>query len=157
MIEDQRIEMRAKLLAEIEPAEIRPGIVKNLASFGAFVDLGGIDGLLHVADMAWHRVERPKMSSGSTKKSRSMSSRSTKRRKRSASASSKKRRVPGWEWRSVTRSAAAIRAKSAISLRLALFVKLESGVEGLVHISEMSWTKRIAIPVKSSIPAIKSK
>ena len=59
LIEDQRIEMRAKLLAEIEPGQIRPGVVKNLASFGEFVDLGGIDGLLHIADMAWHRVERP--------------------------------------------------------------------------------------------------
>src|ERR1700722_2611648 len=53
LIEDQREEMKKKLLAEIEPGQIRKGVVKNIAQFGAFVDLGGIDGLLHVTDMAW--------------------------------------------------------------------------------------------------------
>src|SRR4029079_1545328 len=59
LIEDQREEMKKKLLAEIEPGQIRKGVVKNIAQFGAFVDLGGIDGLLHVTDMAWNRVNNP--------------------------------------------------------------------------------------------------
>ena len=59
LIEDQRTTMKAKLLAEIEPGQIRKGVVKNLAPFGAFVDLGGIDGLLHITDMAWSRVSSP--------------------------------------------------------------------------------------------------
>ena len=59
LIEDQREEMKKKLLAEIEPGQIRKGVVKNIAEFGAFVDLGGIDGLLHITDMSWGRVANP--------------------------------------------------------------------------------------------------
>ena len=59
LIEDQRTTMKAKLLAEIEPGQIRKGVVKNIAEFGAFVDLGGIDGLLHITDMSWGRVNNP--------------------------------------------------------------------------------------------------
>jgi len=60
LLEDQREEMKKKLLAEIEPGQVRKGVVKNIAEFGAFVDLGGIDGLLHITDMAWHRVSNPR-------------------------------------------------------------------------------------------------
>ena len=59
LIEDERIDKKTKLLAEIEPGQIRKGIVKNIAEFGAFVDLGGIDGLLHITDMSWGRVNNP--------------------------------------------------------------------------------------------------
>src|SRR5207249_2183041 len=60
LLEDQREEMKKKLLAEIEPGQVRKGVVKNIADFGAFVDLGGIDGLLHITDMAWDRVTDPR-------------------------------------------------------------------------------------------------
>src|SRR5215470_14484359 len=59
LLEDQRTEMKEKLLSEIEPGQVRKGVVKNIADFGAFVDLGGIDGLLHITDMAWDRVTNP--------------------------------------------------------------------------------------------------
>src|SRR5207253_5936154 len=59
LIEDQREEMKKKLLSEIEPGQIRKGVVKNIAEFGVFVDLGGIDGLLHITDMSWGRVNNP--------------------------------------------------------------------------------------------------
>ncbi len=59
LLEDQREEMKKKLFAEIEPGQLRKGIVKNIADFGAFVDLGGIDGLLHITDMSWGRVGNP--------------------------------------------------------------------------------------------------
>src|SRR5437762_3108592 len=59
LIEDQREEMKKKLLSEIEPGQVRKGIVKNIAEFGAFVDLGGIDGLLHITDMSWGRINNP--------------------------------------------------------------------------------------------------
>src|SRR5437870_1590736 len=59
LIEDQRTEMKQKLLSEIEPGQIRKGVVKNIAEFGAFVDLGGIDGLLHITDMSWGRIANP--------------------------------------------------------------------------------------------------
>src|SRR5207249_4829548 len=60
LLEDQREEMKKKLLAEIEPGQVRKGVVKNIADFGAFVDLGGIDGLLHVTDMRWDRAGNPR-------------------------------------------------------------------------------------------------
>src|SRR5262249_58057567 len=60
LLEDQREEMKKKLLAEIEPGQVRKGVVKNIADFGAFVDLGGIDGLLHITDMRWDRVVNPR-------------------------------------------------------------------------------------------------
>ena len=59
LVEDRRGELKDRLLAEIEPGQIRKGVVKNIAEFGAFVDLGGIDGLLHVTDMSWGRVASP--------------------------------------------------------------------------------------------------
>src|SRR5438105_10994409 len=59
LLEDRRDELRPKLLAEIQPGQTRVGVVRNLASFGAFVDLGGIDGLLHISDMSWGRVGHP--------------------------------------------------------------------------------------------------
>src|SRR5204863_3122681 len=59
LIEDLRAEMKSRLLAEIEPGQVRKGIVKNIAEFGAFVDLGGIDGLLHITDMSWGRINNP--------------------------------------------------------------------------------------------------
>src|SRR6185436_13216770 len=60
LIEDNRIIMKQKLLSEIEPGQVRKGVVKNIAEFGAFVDLGGIDGLLHITDMSWGRVQDPR-------------------------------------------------------------------------------------------------
>src|SRR3954453_9030994 len=59
LLEDQRTEMKEKLLKEIEVGQIRKGVVKNIAEFGAFVDLGGIDGLLHITDMSWGRINNP--------------------------------------------------------------------------------------------------
>src|SRR5439155_24545298 len=59
LLEDQREEMKEKLLNEIQPGQIRKGVVKNIAEFGAFVDLGGIDGLLHITDMSWGRINNP--------------------------------------------------------------------------------------------------
>src|SRR5207245_1244974 len=59
LLEDEREEMKKKLLAEIQSGQVRRGIVKNIAEFGAFVDLGGIDGLLHITDMSWGRINNP--------------------------------------------------------------------------------------------------
>src|SRR5207248_10924572 len=59
LIEDQRADMKKKLLSDIEPGQVRKGVVKNIADFGAFVDLGGIDGLLHITDMSWGRISNP--------------------------------------------------------------------------------------------------
>ena len=73
LLEEDRARLKRKLLSTIEPGQIRKGIVKNIAEFGAFVDLGGIDGLLHITDMAWYRVQDPATWSRSTRSSRSTS------------------------------------------------------------------------------------
>jgi small subunit ribosomal protein S1 len=146
LIEDQREEMKKKLLAEIEPGQIRKGIVKNIAQFGAFVDLGGIDGLLHVTDMAWNRVNNPHDVVHIDQQLEVYVIKVDREKEKIALGLKQKTPSP---W-------ASVESKYPVSSRhtgevvnvmsYGAFVKLEPGVEGLVHISEMSWTKRINHP-----------
>src|SRR5207302_1069607 len=146
LLEDQREEMKKKLLSEIEVGQVRRGIVKNIAEFGAFVDLGGIDGLLHITDMDWGRVNNPheKVHIDQPLEVYILSVDKDKEK----IALSLKHKTPS-PWMNVE-------AKYPINSRhkgevvnimpYGAFVKLEPGIEGLVHISEMSWVKRIADP-----------
>jgi small subunit ribosomal protein S1 len=146
LLEDQREEMKKKLLAEIEPGQIRKGVVKNIAQFGAFVDLGGIDGLLHVTDMSWGRVGHP---GEVVKLDQELEVFVIKvdREKEKIALGLKQKTPSPW---------ANVEAKYPVGSRhtgevvnvmsYGAFVKLEPGIEGLVHISEMSWTKRINHP-----------
>jgi small subunit ribosomal protein S1 len=146
LIEDQREQMKKKLLGEIEPGQIRKGIVKNIADFGAFVDLGGIDGLLHITDMAWSRVTSPNDVVHIEQELEVYIIRVDKEKEKIALGLKQKTPSP---W-------AAVAEKYPVGSRptgevvnimnYGAFVKLEPGVEGLVHISEMSWTKRINHP-----------
>jgi small subunit ribosomal protein S1 len=146
LIEDQREEMKKKLLAEIEPGQIRKGVVKNIAEFGAFVDLGGIDGLLHITDMSWGRISNPHEIVHIDQQLDVYIITVDKDREKIALGLKQKSASP---W-------ADVEAKYPISSRhtgevvnvmsYGAFVKLEPGIEGLVHISEMSWTKRINHP-----------
>jgi small subunit ribosomal protein S1 len=146
LIEDQREEMKTKLLAEIEPGQLRKGVVKNIADFGAFVDLGGIDGLLHITDMSWGRVSNPHEIVHIDQPLEVYIIAVDKDREKIALGLKQKSPSP---WANVD-------AKYPISSRhtgevvnvmsYGAFIKLEPGIEGLVHISEMSWTKRINHP-----------
>jgi small subunit ribosomal protein S1 len=146
LIEDQREEMKKKLLAEIEPGQIRHGVVKNIAEFGAFVDLGGIDGLLHITDMSWGRIGNPHEMVHIDQPLDVYIISVDKEREKIALGLKQKTASP---WQDVE-------AKYPIGSRhtgevvnvmsYGAFVKLEAGIEGLVHISEMSWTKRINHP-----------
>jgi small subunit ribosomal protein S1 len=146
LIEDQREEMKKKLLAEIEPGQIRHGVVKNIAEFGAFVDLGGIDGLLHITDMSWGRIANPHEMVHIDQPLDVYIISVDKEREKIALGLKQKTASP---WQDVE-------AKYPIGSRhtgevvnvmsYGAFVKLEAGIEGLVHISEMSWTKRINHP-----------
>src|SRR5438874_745420 len=146
LIEDQREEMKKKLLSEIEPGQVRKGIVKNIAEFGAFVDLGGIDGLLHITDMSWGRIANPPEVVKIDQQLELYILTVDKEREKIALGLKQKSPSP---W-------ANVEAKYPISSRhtgevvnvmsYGAFVKLEPGIEGLVHISEMSWTKRINHP-----------
>src|SRR6266478_767519 len=146
LIEDQREEMKKKLLSEIEPGQVRKGIVKNIAEFGAFVDLGGIDGLLHITDMSWGRVANPHEMVHIDQELEVYIITVDKEKEKIALGLKQKTSSP-WQ---------GVEEKYPISSRhtgevvnvmsYGAFVKLEAGIEGLVHISEMSWTKRINHP-----------
>jgi small subunit ribosomal protein S1 len=145
-IEDKRAIDRQKLLAEIEPGQIRKGVVKNIAEFGAFVDLGGIDGLLHITDMAWGRVNNPHEVVHIDQQLEVYVIKVDKEKEKIALGLKQKTPSP---WANVAdKYAVGSRHKGEVVnvMSYGAFVKLEPGVEGLVHISEMSWTKRINHP-----------
>jgi len=146
LIEDQLEEMKKSLLSEIQPGQVRKGVVKNIAEFGAFVDLGGIDGLLHITDMSWGRISNPHEVVHIDQQLEVYIISVDKEREKIALGLKQKSPSP---W-------ANVEAKYPVSSRhtgevvnvmsYGAFVKLEPGIEGLVHISEMSWTKRINHP-----------
>jgi small subunit ribosomal protein S1 len=146
LLEDLRTELKDTLLREIEPGQIRKGVVKNIAEFGAFVDLGGIDGLLHITDMTWGRINNPREIVHIDQQLEVYILQVDK--EKGKIALSLKHKTPS-PW-------ANVEAKYPIGSRhtgevvnvmsYGAFVKLEPGIEGLVHISEMSWTKRINHP-----------
>ena len=146
LLEDRRNEMKGKLLAEIQEGQVRTGTVKNIASFGAFVDLGGIDGLLHITDMDWGRVSDPHEKVKIEQQLEVYVLRVD--RDKEKIALSLKHKTPS-PWTGVADKYPADSRHTGEVVNImsyGAFVKLEPGLEGLVHISEMSWTKRINHP-----------
>jgi small subunit ribosomal protein S1 len=146
LIEEQREEAKKNLLTEIQPGQIRTGVVKNIADFGAFVDLGGIDGLLHITDMSWSRLTHPSDMLKIDDEVEVMVLRVDHERERIALGLKQKFPSP---WETVElKYPVGSRVKGHVVnvMPYGAFVKLEDGIEGLVHISEMSWSKRINHP-----------
>ncbi len=146
LLEETRASAKSNLLTDIEVGQIRKGVVKNIADFGAFVDLGGLDGLLHITDMSWGRVNHP---SEIVKLDQSIEVKvlSIDREKEKIALGLKQKTESPWitaEQRYKVDSI--VKGRIVNITNYGAFVKLEEGVEGLVHISEMSWTKRIAHP-----------
>src|SRR5260370_34354162 len=138
--------MNKQLLAEMEVGQLGRGIVKNIADFGAFVDLGGIDGLLHITDMAWHRVTNPHEMVKIDQELEVYILQVDKEKEKIALSLKHKTASP---WQNVeSRYPVNSRHQGEVVniMSYGAFVKLEPGVEGLVHISEMSWTRRINHP-----------
>jgi len=146
LLEDRREEMKKKLLAEIDVGQVRKGVVKNITQFGAFVDLGGIDGLLHVTDMAWNRVSNPADVVRIDEELEVMVLKVDRDKEKIALGLKQKTPSP---WATVADKYPVGSRHSGEVVNVmsyGAFVKLEPGVEGLVHISEMSWTQRVNHP-----------
>lgn len=146
MLEKNRAAAKSKLLAEVEVGQIRKGVVKNIADFGAFVDLGGLDGLLHITDMSWGRVSHPseivRLDQDIEIKILSID----REREKIALGLKQKTESPWITADTRYKINSVVRGEVVNITNYGAFVKLEEGVEGLVHISEMSWTKRINHP-----------
>ena len=146
MIERQRQAAREALLKELNEGELRKGVVKNIADFGAFVDLGGIDGLLHITDMSWERIGHPSEMVSIDQEIEVMILKIDHEKEKIALGMKQKSANPweGIEERYPVNTKVDGEVVNVMSY--GAFVKLEAGIEGLVHISEMSWTKRINHP-----------
>ena len=148
VLEETRAEQRSELVQSLEEGQIIDGVVKNITDYGAFVDLGGIDGLLHVTDIAWRRINHPTevLSIGQTVKVQIIRVNHETHR---ISLGMKQLEADPWE---------GIEAKYPVSVKFTgrvtnitdygAFVELEPGIEGLIHVSEMSWTKKNVHPGK---------
>ncbi len=146
LIERQREEDRAYLMKELEVGQIRKGIVKNIADFGAFVDLGGIDGLLHITDMAWERIGHPTEMVSIDQEIEVKVLHIDREKQKIALGLKQKDRNP-WENIEGKYPVGSDHKGEVVNvMSYGAFVKLEPGIEGLVHISEMSWTKRVNHP-----------
>ena len=146
LLEDRRTELKDKLLNEIEAGQIRKGVVKNIAAFGAFIDLGGLDGLLHVTDMSWGRITDPSEVVHVEQELEVLILKVDKEKEKVALSLKHKSPSP---WANVADKypiGSRHHGEVVNVMNYGAFVKLEAGVEGLVHISEMSWTRRINHP-----------
>src|SRR5215470_14531357 len=148
VLEETRAEQRQELVQNLEEGQVIDGVVKNITDYGAFVDLGGIDGLLHVTDIAWRRVNHPTevLNIGQQVKVKIIKINHETHR---ISLGMKQLQDDPWQ---------GIEAKYPVGTRFkgrvtnitdyGAFVELEPGIEGLIHVSEMSWTKKNVHPGK---------
>ena len=146
LIEERRKETKEALLTEIEEGQVRKGVVKNIADFGVFVDLGGLDGLLHITDMSWGRIGHPSEMLKVDEEIEVVVLNVDREKEKVALGL--KQRTPS-PWANVEEKypvGSHVRGTVVSIMSYGAFVKLEEGLEGLVHISEMSWTRRITNP-----------
>jgi len=155
LIEEEREKMKKTLLSNLEIGQLRKGTVKNIADFGAFVDLGGIDGLLHITDMSWGRISHPTEMVKIDDEVEVMVLNIDYDKEKIALGLKQKSASP---WANIGTKypvGSRIHGEVVNVLSYGAFVKLEDGIEGLVHISEMSWTRRVNHP--SELVAISDK
>ncbi len=148
ILEEARAEQRTELVSQLAEGEIRDGVVKNITDYGAFVDLGGIDGLLHVTDMSWKRVSHPSqvLAVGDTVKVQIIKINPDTQR---ISLGMKQLQSDPWDGvEAKYPPGAKFTGRITNITDYGAFVELEAGVEGLVHVSEMSWTKKNVHPGK---------
>jgi small subunit ribosomal protein S1 len=148
LLEKERAEMKEQTLEKLKEGQIVEGIVKNLTEYGAFIDLGGIDGLLHITDMSWGRVNHPSemFQVGDQVRVKVLKFNSETER---VSLGLKQISEDPWTTASARYTPGTVVKGKVVSLKdYGAFIELEQGIEGLVHISEMSWTRRVKHPSK---------
>ncbi|HZZ71578.1 MAG TPA: 30S ribosomal protein S1 [Pirellulales bacterium] len=146
LIETERAEKKAQLLGTLQEGQLVKGVVKNIADFGAFVDLGGIDGLLHITDMSWGRIGHP-TEMVAIDQELEVQILHIDREKEKIALGLKQKSASPWELVGDKYPVGSVHKGTVVNvMSYGAFVKLEEGIEGLVHISEMSWTKRISHP-----------
>jgi small subunit ribosomal protein S1 len=146
LIEQDRNEKRSKLLAEMVPGDIRKGTVKNITDFGAFIDLNGIDGLLHITDISWGRIAHPSEILKVGQEIDVVVLDVNKEKERVSLGLKQKMANPWDNIETKFPVGARVKGKVVSLVPYGAFVQLEPGVEGLVHVTELSWTKRVAKP-----------
>ncbi len=148
VLEQEREEKKRALISELEKGQVRKGIVKNITDFGAFVDLGDIDGLLHITDLSWGRVTHPSevVGIGDEIEVKVLDFEEARER-----ISLGLKQLQSYPWDDVEQKypeESIVRGRVVSITNYGAFVELEKGVEGLIHISEMSWTRHIKHPSK---------
>lgn len=148
VLEESRMEARAELLENVKEGQVLEGVVKNITDYGAFIDMGGIDGLLHVTDISWKRINHPSevLNLGQTVKVIV-----TKFDQESKRISLGMKQLESNPWETISAKypvGARIKGNVTNIADYGAFVEIEPGIEGLVHVSEMSWTKKNVHPSK---------
>lgn len=146
LIEEQRMEKRRALLEDVKPGDTRRGQVKNITDYGAFVDLDGLDGLLHITDMSWGRIQHPSEMVKQGEEIEVMIIEIDRDRER---VSLGLKQLANNPWEKIEEKypiGATVKGKVVNLVPYGAFIEIEEGVEGLVHVTELSWTKRISKP-----------
>ncbi len=146
VLEEERKKNREQLVSQLQVGDLRRGVVKNITDFGAFIDLGGLDGLLHITDMSWGRVNHPSEVVSLNQEIEVVVLDYDAERNRISLGLKQKTRNP-WEDIEIRYPANTIHDGEVVNvMNYGVFVKLEDGIEGLVHISELTWGKQPAHP-----------
>lgn len=148
LLEKEKQESKTKLLEELEVGSLRKGVVKNITDFGAFINLGGIDGLLHITDMSWGRIGHP---SELVKVGDKIEVKILSFDKDSGKVSLGLKQKEANPWQHVDQKypvGSRLKGRVVNVMPYGVFVELERGIEGLVHVSEISWSKRVTNPAE---------
>ncbi|MBS4162959.1 30S ribosomal protein S1 [Candidatus Protochlamydia amoebophila] len=146
LLEAERISKKAEVLEHIQPSDIREGVVKNITDFGVFLDLDGIDGLLHITDMTWKRIKHPSEMVQLGQKLEVMILSVDKDKGRVALGLKQKGPNPWDQIEQKYPPGTRVHGKIVNLLPYGAFIEIEPGIEGLIHVSEMSWVKNITDP-----------
>ncbi|EKE07930.1 MAG: hypothetical protein ACD_17C00447G0001 [uncultured bacterium] len=146
LLEEERVSKKAELIEHIEEGTVRKGTVKNITDFGVFLDLDGIDGLLHITDMTWKRIKHPSELVQLGEELEVVILHVDREKGRVALGLKQKEENPWEEIEKRYPPGTRVKGKIVNLVSYGAFIEIEAGIEGLIHVSEMSWTKNITEP-----------